>query len=200
MFLNTYLSESSLQAFARGDTEQIQRCFIQLPQEPRGRYAAFQMNMIEAPNTGDITGILSVTDVTDQTVSEEILRRLSVTSHDYVVDLNLREDTCHGFDLQRKTSAVRPRLRGCHTERVAFMVESAVVPKDRGDVCQRTAPDEIERRLQEEALYTFAYSVEDEDGSIRRKTSPCRLSTCGWAGFLWCVRILPARSGSSKVC
>ena len=69
VFLNTYLSESSLQAFARGDTEQIQRCFIQLPQEPRGRYAAFQMNMIEAPNTGDITGILSVTDVTDQTVS-----------------------------------------------------------------------------------------------------------------------------------
>ena len=91
-FLDTYLNEPSLEAFTRGEREQIQTCFVRLPREPKGCYAKFQMNMVETPDTGDITGILSVMDVTDQAISEQIYRRLSVTGHDYVADLDLRKD------------------------------------------------------------------------------------------------------------
>ncbi|MFQ7398943.1 MAG: PAS domain-containing protein, partial [Neglectibacter sp.] len=91
-FLDTYLNAPSLEAFTRGEREQIQTCFVRLPREPKGCYAKFQMNMVETPDTGDITGILSVMDVTDQVVSEQIYRRLSVTGHDYVADLDLRKD------------------------------------------------------------------------------------------------------------
>ncbi len=31
--------------------------------------------MIEAPDSGDITGILTVTDITEQTISDRILHR-----------------------------------------------------------------------------------------------------------------------------
>ncbi len=49
--------------------------------------------MIEAPDSGDITGILTVTDITEQTISDRILHQLSITSYDYVIDLNLSNDS-----------------------------------------------------------------------------------------------------------
>ncbi|MCD7906799.1 MAG: PAS domain-containing protein [Clostridium sp.] len=167
-FLNTYLRAPSLAAFARGDTEQVRRCFIQLPGESKGRYAEFQMNMLEAPDTGDITGILSVFDVTDRIISERILRRQSVNSHDYVVDLDLREDSYTLLSRRENASRVPPP-KGCYSQRVAFMVKSAVVPRDREAYAGALAAEEIERRLRESGLYTFAYSIEDESGGIRAK-------------------------------
>ena len=168
-FLNTFLNDSSLETFARGGTEKTQTCFIQLPGEPKGRYAEIRLNMVEVPDTGDITGILSVTDVTDQVVSKQILHRLSVTSHDYVVDLDLSTDS-YTLLAWREDARWLPAPKGRHSERVASMVKSAVVPKDRESYVKSLAPDEIKRRLLEEGLYTFGYSAEEEDGGIRSKT------------------------------
>ncbi len=167
-FLDTYLSAPSLSAFARGETERIQTCFIKLPREPRGRYAKIQMNMVEVPDTGDVTGILSVFDVTDQIISEEILRRLSVTSHDYVIDLDLSKDSYTLLTYNQHAIRV-PAPHGSHSERVAFMAESVVVPKDRKVFSGALAPEEIERRLKESGAYTITYSLEDEHGGIRTK-------------------------------
>lgn len=169
LFLDTYLNVPSLDAFTRGDTERIQKCFIQLPGEPRGRYVEFQVNMVQAPENGDIIGILSVTDVTDQTISDQILRRLSVTSHDYVVDLDISRDSYTLLTCQENASRV-PAPEGRYSDRVAYMVKSAVVPRDRDAYARALDPGEMKRRLLEEGLYTFAYSVEDEMGNIRSKT------------------------------
>ncbi len=167
-FLDTYLNAPSLDAFARGDTEQIQKCYLQLPGESKGCYAEFQMNLVEAPDNGDITGILSVFDVTDQIISEQILRQLSVTSHDYVIDLDLSEDSYTLLTCNKNASRI-PASKGCHSKRVAFMAESVVVPRDRESYAKAMAPDEIQRRLKESRSYTVAYSLEDEDGCIRAK-------------------------------
>ena len=167
-FLGIYLNAPALEAFARGDTERILKCLIQLPEKPRGCYVEIQMNMVEAPDTGDITGILSVTDVTDQVISEQILRQLSVTSHDYVIDLDINEDSYTLLSCRKEASQVPP-VKGCHSERVAFMADFVVVPKDRERYARALAPEEIRRRLRESGLYTFAYSIEDESGGIRTK-------------------------------
>ena len=167
-FLETYLNAPALAAFAKGDTKKIQKCFIRLPRKPKGVYVEFQVNMVETPDTSDITGILSVTDVTDQVISEQILRRLSVTSHDYVIDLDLIEDSYTLLTCKENAKRV-PAAKGRHSERVAFMAESVVVPKDREAYMKALAPDEMKRRLQESGLYTFSYTVEDETGGIRTK-------------------------------
>lgn len=167
-FLDVYLNAPSLRAFARGDTELVQRCFIKLPREPRGRYVTFEVTMVETPDSGDITGILSVSDVTDQTISERILRRLSVTSHDYVIDLDLNRDAYTLLTCREQASRV-PAPKGCHSQRVAYMAESVVVPRDRAAYASALAPDEMLRRLEESGAYTVAYSVEAEDGSIQAK-------------------------------
>lgn len=167
-FLDTYLNAPSLQALERQETEQVLTCFVKFPREAYGRYVQFKVNMVEAPDTGDITGILSVTDITDKTITEQILHRLSVTSHDFVIDLNLRQDT-YTMLTCNETARRLPQPRGSYSQRVAFMSTSVVVPRDRKLYAASLDPVALERRLNETGPYTFAYSVEDEFGGVRAK-------------------------------
>lgn len=167
-FLNLYLNKPALEAFSRHETEQILKCFIKLPKEPLGRYVQFKVNLVETPDTGDITGILTVTDITEQTISDRILHQLSVTSYDYVIDLNLTEDsftvlTCN------KNAQYTPPAYGCHSEWVTDMALHAVVPKDRARYAAALAPNEIRRRLRKENPYTISYCLITEKGDILTK-------------------------------
>ncbi len=166
-FLETYLNEPALAAFARNDTEQILKCFVKLPQETKGRYVQFKVNLIETPDTGDITGILTVTDITEQTISDRILHQLSVTSYDFVIDLDLEADTYAILTANRDGVHMSPR--GCHSQWTAHMLESALVPKDMERYAKALNGEEIRRRLKEEGPYTFSYSITDENGDIRTK-------------------------------
>lgn len=166
-FLNTYLNKPALEAFKRGDTEQILRCFVKLPQETRGRYVQFKVNLIETPDTGDITGILTVTDITDQIISDKILHQLSVTSYDFVIDLNLEEDTYTILTGNRENN--RMPKKGSHSQWISHMARTSIVPKDKEQYAKSLEAEEICRRLRQKGPYTFSYSVTDENGDIRTK-------------------------------
>ncbi|MBS6642516.1 MAG: PAS domain-containing protein, partial [Clostridiaceae bacterium] len=166
-FLNTYLNRPALEAFKRNETEQIQRCFVKLPREERGRYVQFKVNLVETPDSGDITGILTVTDITGQTVTDKILHQLSVTSHDFVIDLDLLQDT-YTILTNNKYAGPIP-VTGSHSHWTANMKNNAVVPRDKELYAKSLDPEEIRRRLTEEGPYTFTYSLADEKGDIRTK-------------------------------
>lgn len=167
-FLDTYLNAPAQEAFARNETEQILRCFIQLPHERRGRYAQFKVNLVETPDTGDITGILTVTDITEQTITDRILHQLSMTSYDFVIDLDLEADTFAVLASNRQARAV-PEQRGRHAARVAYMLQNAVLPKDQAQYDEGLNAECMARRLEREGAYTFAFSLVDEQGDIRTK-------------------------------
>lgn len=166
-FLKTYLNEPSLAAFERNETELIQKCFIKLPKEEKGRYAQFKVNLVETPDTGDITGILSVTDITEQEISDRILHQLTVTNYDFVIDLNLRKDT-YTILTNNQSSEWMP-LTGSHSEWTAHMLNTSIVPRDRAQYERGLEPKEMCRRLREEGAYTFSYSIIDENGDVRTK-------------------------------
>ena len=129
-FLQTYLNAPSLAAFRRNETEQIQRCFIKLPRESKGRYVQIKMNMVTTPDSGDVTGILTVTDVTEQTVSDRILYQMSVSGNEFVVDLDLTRDSYTVISCSKHDGCLPPRS-GCHSQWVKRMLSARVVPRDR---------------------------------------------------------------------
>lgn len=165
-FLNTYLNTPALAAFKRKDTEQILKCFVKLPQEEKGRYVQFKVNLVEAPDSGDITGILTVTDITNQTIYERIWQGLSITNHDFVIDLDLDRDSYTLLACKKGAYCV-PDSIGTHSVRVENMAGSAVVPRDIEIYAKALAPEEIRRRLSAENAYTFTFSIVDEAGDIR---------------------------------
>lgn len=166
-FLNTYLNAPALAAFARKDTEQILNCFVKLPRETHGRYVQFKVDLVETPDTGDITGILTVTDTTEQTISDRILHQLSMTSYDFVIDLDLEKDRYTVVAQSRELSGMPPQ--GCHSAWVRKMAASRLVPRHREQYVQGLEIEEIRRRLGQNGAYTISFSAADENGEIRTK-------------------------------
>lgn len=166
-FYAKYLNAPALSAYERNDTEQVLRCFVKLPKEKRGRYVQFHVALVEAPDTGDVTGILTVTDITEQTISDKILHQLSVTNYDFVIDLNLEEDSYAILTCNKNASCI-PAPEGCHSQHIQEMME-VIVPKDRVRYERALQQAEIRRRLSEEGSYTFAFSMLDERGDSHTK-------------------------------
>lgn len=166
-FLHTYLNEPALAAFRRNETEQVLRCFVRLPHDETGRYVQFQVNLVEMPDTGDIAGILTVTDVTAQTISDRILHQLSVTGYDFVIDLDLNRDRYQILSAGKNAGSIPHE--GSHSGRILNMTSSAIVPRDRARYRDALDPEKMRRRLAREGLYTFAFSIVEENGDVRTK-------------------------------
>lgn len=165
-FLDTYLERPALLAFEKGITECCMMCFIQFPNETKGRYAQFKMNMVKVPGSKEIVGILTVTDITEQTIEDRILHQLSVTGYDFVVDVDLAKDHYRILSSQENIHCLPPK-EGCHSEWIQNMVRSGVVPRDREVYLNSLTKETVLKRLRNEKSYTFAFSIMDCNGELR---------------------------------
>lgn len=75
-----------------------------------------------------------------------ILRQLSVTTHDYILNVNLLADTFQVLSYNKSAHRI-PKPQECYSERVAYMADSIIMPKDRDGYVKTLNPEEIRRRL-----------------------------------------------------
>lgn len=165
-FLRSYLNAPSLASFRKGETEVLRRYFVRLPKEDKGRYAQFKVNLLETPDTGDITGILTVTDVTDHVVQSQILHQISVNSCDMIVDVDVPADT---YTIMSCADSKEVPVQGSHSECITQLVEKQVLPKEREHIEKMLNSDYMLERLKKDGTYTFSYSIVGTDGGIRTK-------------------------------
>lgn len=168
-FLNMFLNAPLLAAYEKREMEQILQCFVKLPGKEEGRYVQFKVNLVEEPDTNDITGILTVTDITEKLIAGRILHQLSMRGHDVVIDLNLKYDTYRVLTSSH-SACYYTRSNGSLSERVEFMLGNAVVPRDREQYARGMDTSEMRRRLEKEDYYTFSYSLTDENRDVRTKS------------------------------
>lgn len=167
-FLESFLNVPALAAYERGESEVVLRCRIKLPGEKRERFAQFKMQMIPSPNESDLTGILTVTDITEEVIEEKIMRQISLTKCDFVIDLNLDEDTYKTVIIGEDVREA-PLEQGIHSERTAYFIKEKVVPKNREMYAKNLDPKEIRRRLEREGSYSFSFTIIDSNNETRTK-------------------------------
>lgn len=167
-FLETFQNTSLLAAFADGCMKRQLRCFIHLPGETTGRYVRFVMHMVAAPDSDDVTGILTVTDVTEKAITDQILQRLSVTGYDMVADVDMIRDRYTVLSSGENAYWLPPQ-QGCHSEWVTHMLQTRIVPRDQARYEAALSLEGMRRRLQQEGSYTFSFSMMDEQGDICTK-------------------------------
>ena len=163
-FYARYLNEPSMAAYSRGETEILLSCFIKLPKEEVGRYVQFKVNLVETPDTGDITGILTITDISEQMINDKILEQLSLVNYDLIVDVDLLRD---------KYSLVSGKLVDQQKHKLSQMLGllmEKVVPRERNLVKRMLDKDYLLHRLNKEGMYSFSYSIIDENEEIRTKS------------------------------
>lgn len=167
-FLSKFLNAALKEAFAKKETQKIQNCFIQIPGEKSGRYVEIKVNLLSDPDTGDLTGVLTVTDRTEKIISEEILQKLSSASYDLVVDVDLLQNSSKVVSKSMSLEDV-PDESLPHSRHIAYMMEKQVVPRDKEQVHLFMDPDYMLKRLAEEGTYSFTFSMLGEKGDVLTK-------------------------------
>lgn len=168
IFMGIYLNKPAMEAYEQGMTERRMECFVQMPEESRGRYVEVIMSLVTTPDSGDVTGILTVTDITRQTISDRILHQISVTGYDYVMDVDIRGDAYRILSFNGKSGCL-PAHEGCYSDWIAYMSEKNVVPRDRELYKKSLSREYIAGRLKRTDAFSFAISSIDAQGDIRTK-------------------------------
>lgn len=165
-FYSKYLNGPSLRAYEQGITEILMPCFVMLPGSAEGRYVQFKVNLLETPGTGDITGVLTVTDITRQVVRDKIFQRLSSFDYDLVADVDLLHDR---FEIVSGGDSKLPEEQGSQSERVARVLNELVTERERERVARLLDPAQMMKRLKKEKSYSFTYSIAGESEDILTK-------------------------------
>lgn len=167
-FLNIYLGKPALEAFKKNETERVQECFVKFPKEEIGRYVQVNMMMVDNPDTGDVTGILTITDITETVVSDKVLHHLSVAGYDFVASVDLFKDTYQLISINRNATNLPP-IKGSHSEWLEYVYANMVVPRDYEVYRQGLETEHLVERLKTDGAYSFAFSMLDKDGAVRTK-------------------------------
>ena len=167
-FLDRYLSAPMLKAYRRKELEQTFTCLTQFPGELVGRYAQYKVNLVEDPDSGDLTGILSVTDITEQVVANLVLQCLSDTGYDHILVLDIFSNRCTVFSGTLRTDCIPPH-NGDYMQLMEYLLENCILPKDRDTYRKHLDTVPMMERLKKNGAYSFDYSMVDGGGNISTK-------------------------------
>lgn len=165
-FYDRYLNEPSIRAFEKGINEIILPCFIQLPEKERGCYVQFKVNLVETPDTGDITGILTVSDITEKTIQDQIMKQLSSMNYDLVANVDLYNDY---YEIVSGEDPNIMENQGKTSLRIENVVRNLIVDSEKEYFKDQLDPKKMMERLSKEGSYAFRYSMKDRDGKIYTK-------------------------------
>lgn len=168
LFLARFLNEPLLSKFAAGITQQKVECFVRLPGEDNGRYLKCVINMLEAPDNGDIIGVLSVVDLTSDRIREKISQHLAHAHYDFIAACDLSTDRYHLMYINNNATLLPPE-EGHYSESYLTFSQQFTVPKDRKLYAEMLNPAYVKQRLSQEGSYSFHYSLRAEDGNIYTK-------------------------------
>lgn len=167
-FLNTFLNAPLLEKFAQGINSQELECFIRMPHDNSGHYLKCVINMIESPDNGHTIGVLSVLDLTQFKINDQISMHLAHAHYDFIATCDFNSDSYQLFFTNSKANLMPPE-QGSYSENIVAFLQTFTVPKDREFCMEMFDPANMQRRLYHENSYSFHYSLKDEQGHIYTK-------------------------------
>lgn len=167
-FLNTFLNAPLLEKFAQGINSQELECFIRMPYDNSGHYLKCVINMIESPDNGHTIGVLSVLDLTQFKINDQISMHLAHAHYDFIATCDFNSDSYQLFFTNSKANLMPPE-QGSYSKNIVAFLQTFTVPKDREFCMEMFDPANMQRRLYHENSYSFHYSLKDEQGHIYTK-------------------------------
>lgn len=167
-FLNTFLNAPLLEKFAQGINRQELECFIRMPHDNSGHYLKCVINMIESPDNGHTIGVLSVLDLTQFKINDQVSMHLAHAHYDFIATCDFNSDSYQLFFTNSKANLMPPE-QGSYSKNIVAFLQTFTVPKDREFCMEMFDPANMQRRLCHENSYSFHYSLKDEQGHIYTK-------------------------------
>ena len=166
-FLGTFLNEPAIRAYRNGFTKLEKICMVKFPNEETGRYARFFARLLEDPDTGDITGNLSVTDMTEQIIRERIMLNLAYVGYDMVSEIDLNRDKQR--IMRNWQSGDFSGEESNYFEYLKWFIENFVCEEYREKISILIDREHLVEKLEKCGSFSLNYSIKNENGEIRFK-------------------------------
>ena len=166
-FLETFLNEPAARAYRNGFTKIEKICMVKLPNEETGRYARFFARLLEDPDTHDIMGNLSVTDMTEQIIRERMMLNLAYVGYDMVSEIDLNHDKqriMRNWQLGDFSGEERN-----YFEYIRNFIQNFICEEDRENIGKLLDKRYIMEKLEKTGSFSLNYSIKNEDGETRFK-------------------------------
>lgn len=166
-FLGTFLNEPAIRAYRNGFTKLEKICMVKLPTEDIGRYVRFFARLLEDPDTHDIMGNLSVTDMTEQIIRERIMLNLAYVGYDMVSEIDLNRDKQRIMRKWQSGDFIGEERN--YYEYLTQFIATYVCEEYREKTAILLDKERLVENLEKCGSFSLNYSIKTESGEIRFK-------------------------------
>jgi PAS domain S-box-containing protein len=162
---------SLLAAFGRGTSQVSLDCRFRSDPDASPRWARFSMNLLLRPETGDVVGFATISDVDDEKTEQRILECMTnAEEYDFVALIDMAS---HAITFRRITDASMAPVTGIpydYDEMIHANARRYYADADEGDrAAHGTSIEEIGAHLAHELYYSCTFTVRQPDGTNRWK-------------------------------
>lgn len=138
---------------------------------PDGAYCWFRgiVHMVRNPETSDIEAMVSAMDVTDQKENEQIIRRITCDSHDFIgiVESDTGLLSLHHGIWEMK--GYSDCLKKDYQETITAFARKCVADSERERFIRELSMDNLRRRLSSGGQFICTYTLMRKDGKQQKK-------------------------------
>ncbi|MEG1576173.1 MAG: ATP-binding protein, partial [Clostridium sp.] len=172
IFYKTFGNENMQNSFELGITHHDYTCTIHLGNGGGIRWISTHIDTAQQPETGELIGFLTVTDVSANKMQEQVLDAVIQFDYDFVAHLNLHSNTTVFYNSKNQMELLKDYQYGVpysYTDAIVRTAESYIVDEDKALYAEQMSIENVTRELQDKDSYEFTYHLRDTDGEIRTK-------------------------------
>lgn len=172
-FYSLFSNDNMIRRFQEGFSETSMTGEISLDLEGKKRlWVNFHVDTVKVPDTGDIEGFLTVTDITEQFVQEKLLNMVVECDYDYVANVNFDADTIVMYqknELEKQREDYDSGVYYSYQEFIRHALRTLLEPEDIELFRKHMSPEYIREALSRNETYEFVCHIHDMNGQIRIK-------------------------------
>ncbi|MEG2440010.1 MAG: ATP-binding protein [Acetivibrio sp.] len=171
-FCKIFFNENMINSFDLGITQHDYDCTINLENNREIRWISTHVDTALKPETNELIGFLTVTDVSEEKMQEQVLDAVIQFDYDFVAHLNLFSNTTVFYNSRNQREQLRDYQYGVaysYTEAVQHTAENYITKEDRIFYEEKMSIHNIEKQLQNMDSYEFSYHLRESNGEIRTK-------------------------------
>ncbi|MEF9865143.1 MAG: ATP-binding protein [Oscillospiraceae bacterium] len=171
-FCKIFGNENTKNSFELGITKHDYECTICLDSTQAVRWISTHVDTVLQPETNELIGFLTVTDITESKMQEQVLDAVIQFDYDFVAHLNLHSNTTVFYNSKKQKSQLKDFKYGvfyCYTDAIRHTAECYITDEDKEYYLEKMNIDNVAEQLKCKDSYEFTFHIKLPTGEIRTK-------------------------------
>ncbi|MEG2699617.1 MAG: ATP-binding protein [Hungatella sp.] len=172
IFCRTFFNENVKNSFALGITQHHYDCTINLGPEKGIRWVSTHVDTALQPESNELIGFLTVTDVSASKMQEQVLDSVIQFDYDYVAHLNLHSNVMVFYNSRNQRTQFQDYQYGVpypYTDVIRHMAEDYLTEGEKTYYLMHMSIEHVMQQLQDQDSYEFTYHLRESEDEIRTK-------------------------------